>query len=531
MFLRVRTLRFLGALLFAAAIAAWWIGLDPFPLTWWNIRALFPPHLVLGIVGLGLILFPSGVVQIVTAPFGKIGEGVLKAFREANPVTPSQAQPPQEDTAQLADWVTKEYKRRDKRFALAVAAGIVSVVVVVPLFVYRYGRITRYGEAGQALSYVVQEHPLSFGASDVYRRVLSQIETSITAFGEKQTASRTMFDVLSFLYATDVTSDTLFASRLRQVYVERVEPGSLRKTDFLGDSIFVSRCNRNIEPAFACQSYLTLLAGIAASQGGNSKFLRPYIRSRQLATAAKELRGSVAATPSANYLLALSLQAMIDQHGAYAISIQNLQKWRNDSVRVRYIDEPEPQTEVTLARRAAEELDVARRSTTSNINQARYLNNSVDLRLALLVRALVEKRDMPTPDSPDRSFLEKSIGGAHGKMPSQEALGRTFMQLDAMLDSALALARVGEIFFTRGQLYSVAGELVERSMLPASALGNRNDLEFKTLRNLRMARTMGVPAELFTKDRAGILHLEWIWRHPNVQQFLVGDAVQHTTGR
>jgi hypothetical protein len=354
----------------------------------------------------------------------------------------------------------------------------------------------------------IQDNPLDFSSGDNFRHELL-IMTPVLEKSKAETSSVKLYKLLTRLYEPAPASPNEFESRLTSIYDEDIKPHVESATDLLSPSFLNGSSEKNPEPDSARAVLLTLYASVCKEQGSQGKFIAPYIQGRQLLRAAlglpvKDVR-ELAYTHNA---LGANYADTLRNYSSYADFFKTVALREKVSIALK---EEQPLSPLALARYADNEYQLAFNYASSNFSKARYLNNSADLRISLINQCHMYGINLKRQDKADQKFVDDNVdlpvqGQGNGK---PHHLLQIIQRLQQDLDRAVLLSREPKIYFTRAQLFSLAGALSEKY----KCLILRPPLKLRdaALGDLGMAASLGLSREYFDEARSVDLGLKWLW--------------------
>ena len=509
--------RLFGLLLLIVGAVVWFIGFAIIPVSFRGISMIIPLHFILIGIGGILILLPVLPFYFIASMIpGARGERFYNFLEDRFPPTRGIAPSGEKgDSVSVVGWVKKEMRHRDRRYYATLSAVILLAFVGLPLMVN--GLITRrvFNSTSLAIANMVQNHPVAFSAADDFRQQLTLGESAIQSYRGWDTATEATYRILEYLFGDEVTSDSIFYDRLTIIYAEEIDKREPNSTHYLTAEAFDWPCRSAVESLKACQSYITLLASTALVQGRDGQYFRPYVRARQLATAATTQSDTSSPVPAAYNVLGMSFLNFLMNYDEYHQVVQAISRAKSEGIVVPYFDEDVPFGKLRLALLANTAFESAIRTTPTNFTRASYLQNSVLLRIMILARSIIDGEEFDPVDEIEVRFLANITGDLDA-----QSLAATISSLDTQLQEAISLASRPEIFFTRAQLYSIAGQISALGMLDGTVWSDTTSLRPKALASMGTAYNLGLPRELFLPDRASSLRMEWLWSHSSTADFV-----------
>jgi hypothetical protein len=505
-------IRVFGVSLAIVGIVIWYLGGYSFTMKVGEVTVFLPLDVTLLVGGLlcaYLPLLPLYIAAIFIP--GRRREAFL-LWVEAHASEPSVGDSP--TAAQLASDLRDQFRHITRRyyatlFSIVILLGIM-VGLVLPMLVERYTQRQGFRLASDQLVELVQKNRLDFAARDVVRRELQLASASVAAV-ESPTATSEIHRILSALYASSVVTPSAFREASTELYDAELFPHVDRSIGLLE----LGKVNNPYQPALesdaASSTLLTLFAVLAIEQGSQGQYILPYLQARQLlGEALKRSKDEelIATTHNALGIVYSSILHSYDQYEELYGKGEVFRKRLHEE-----LEDPAPISRLQLARMAEDHYEVGARIADSNFLQARFLNNRADLRMRLITLSHIQAEIFETSSSSDEDYLRQRVqpfirdkGGF-----AEERLAEIFTGLKEDLDRALLLSREPSIFFTRAQLYSLAGELSARYEISDPFWADESKTCEGAIRDLATAASLGLGPDLFTPARAEDLLLRWVW--------------------
>jgi hypothetical protein len=405
--------------------------------------------------------------------------------------------------------------------ALVLGAGL-AFGIGLPSVIDRYVKETNFRQSSGRLVRIVHDTRLAFSSADVYRRQIEIATPHIEAFGSRETATADILAVLNRLFAEEIATPSDFQRSLSEVYEERVDSQARSATGALPPTALECPYSPSKESAATKVTLLTLLATLANEEGDQGRHLRPYIQARQLLVsgleAAKDIKEPL---PSLHNALGVSLTSILKKYSEYEALFES--EGEVTDILRQDLGGSEPLSRIDLAQAASAQYKEAADEATSRYLKARYLNNSVDLSMLLIVDVHFRRVRFSPQNSSEVHFLEESVDPPplHGDQWQPLRLPAILARLESNLREATDLAREPDFYFTRAQLYSVAGRLSQTYVFPTSRWSDPGVLYELALEDLSTALRLGMPSSLFAESRAEDFYLDWLWSQPGAQPRLL----------
>jgi hypothetical protein len=258
---------------------------------------------------------------------------------------------------------------------------------------------------------------------------------------------------------------------------------------------------------------------LAIQSGDQGRFLAPYLQARQLLNKAISECPPNVSIPAAYNARGLAYVSLILRYSDYQLLFEESNI--RDLVS-KELGETQPLSILTLARRADADFERAIATNTSTFSRARYLNNRVDLRMQLLAAIHLDGRQFQPVNEAEASVVHDNLDPPPTPAPrdwNPLNLAAILDTLDAQLTEASTLSAQPEIFFTRAQLYSIAGELNDKYALGRRWADNSGTRRH-ALRDLETATQLGLSPRLIDQQRAAEFRLGWLWKGSEIRILL-----------
>ncbi len=515
----VQVLRWAGvAVLLAGTVifmmGGWWEGVSSPAAD----QVLIPVHLFLIVVGILLFVAPqifpwaTGLVLLTVRPTW--GHKVLDSLENADYENSGQ-QENESDLGEILNTVRELKSKSNRRYFTVLGLGG-GALLVAPLVTAEIVDQRNFLRDCFRLSHLVQHERLDFDSSNVFRRALDEVRPSFRSFAVADSSSDSLFAYLDLLYGTEVVDTALFESALTEIYEERIAQNARRDLGVLLPEALAARETFLGEPPLAVATALTVQGLVALTQGDDGKFVKPYLQARQLLQAATALGEDV---PAAWNGLGQAYANMIVAHEAYSALFEDAAKPTLEKT----IGELTPQTRVALAREAVECYERSLGIDPSAFARARALNNKADIVISLLREVHENGVDLTIQTSGDREFVNLNLDAPPVPRPvdwKPSGLIAILQRLETEVSQAAILGREPDIFFTRAQLRSLAGALVEKYGLQGNPWMDPEAVRTQVIADLYAARSLGLPATYFEREEATRLGLAWAWADPAAVPYL-----------
>lgn len=511
-------IRVFGAALMVAGLYAWISRAILVEIDHWGVAVVIPLHYVLILFGFLLLLLPLLPLHLLVAILPQERTRLLRDFlARAEVVEPAiSSDAPVETTARQ---ITDAFRRANRRYYITLFMVFLFLAFVLPFLTAELFDRRAFSAQSTQLAQMVQATSIDANSQDLFRARLSELNTSVPEYSGRETATGFVRDVLLALYSTPRLSRQEFEIRVTEVYDSLTRGSTMAGSGLLSESILQFPCDRSIEPSVACAAPGTLVGILAIRQADHGRFLTPFLQARQALNTAIERTSSSAAIPAAYNARALAYVGLIHRYEDYRALFRD--PARRSELEKRF-GEQQPLSMLALARRADQDFRLALADDKVTYNRVRYLNNRADLRLHLLGLAHLDGVAFLPANAQELHFLQKTIDppDSSGAWRGQ----RLQLILDSLgldLDEAARLSNHPEVFVTKAQLLSIAGELSRQYQL-GGRWGDTTYLFRSALRNLQVASQLGIQPQYFAKERAATLRLRWLWRHPEMHEFHAG---------
>lgn len=507
-------IRTAGLVLALGGLWLWWSGDVPMNFTLGPVRVAVPAFLLLVVLGLVLLITPTFLIRVVgLAIKSERGQAIIDKI--LSELEPPKDPAPTEDSLpiEIVRWTTRGFKERDNRYFATVFVIFLFFLTVLPVgLIITYNSLA-YQDTAERFARTIQGNVVEFNSADQFRAALVEVEKATSFIRVSNSATYKSHDLASRLYNPNIESDKMFEDTLSQVYTDEIVSRAGTSRPYLLRSEMAAPCRRSVESQYACASYLTLLAGVASSQGLYGEYIEPYLRARQYALEAIAVGGRQAYLPGAYYLAGISYVAQLRLYEDYTRLFEEYQITTED---IPGITERTPESRARLAQLAMDSYERANRQTASNFNKARYHNNVVDLKLGLIHMAYIDSIDFSPKNEAEGTFIRNATGAG-----SPGDLSRILRSLDEDIENALTLSTQPEYYFTRGQLFSVTGQLVELGIIePSDDILATEEYLIRGASNLLQALDMGISPSLFDSSKIADLHLDWLFAKERASNYL-----------
>jgi hypothetical protein len=487
-------------------------GLD-LPINYKDINVSLPLHLIFILLGALFLLLPKLPLKLLSElpPVKKsksLSDYIEKLTADNEPPT---------EAAELAQYVKGFIRWNTIRFWAVLSSAtlffFLYVAVIQPGLTKQAVEANAFATESARLLRLLQDSPLDFSSADLFRHQLLTTTPLIQRPEYKDSSSFEVYRILSKLYSPGIADSSGFDNQMTLLYDEEIRPHIESDTGILKDSIFKVPYDAALEPINSRVLLLTLLAIVCNEQGGQGRFVEPYIQARQILKTAISLSHDSSEIAYTRNALGVNYAGLLRGYASY----RNLFSPNTKAGRriAETIDEIQPLAPLALARLAEAEYNLASRTSISNFARARYLNNSVDLRISLLQQSHVGGIKFEGNRKAEEDFLSENVDPPAfplqgGWRPAR--LPAILQRLRSDLDQAIRLTQDPRIYFTRAQLFALAGTLSEKYGVEPGYLCPRRDSCDLAIADLSTAASLGLSRRYFSSTLARELGLEWLWK-------------------
>lgn|GEM_PF-2125723 len=508
--LHLNLIRVFGLLLTAVSLYYWTKGGDIGTVEYHGVTVSLPLALILTVLGATFFLFPILPLTIFVALAPEALTGwARKVIQEYTLPSPADGTPVPADP--LSERLNTFIKHSNRRFWSTIIAILFFVTLIAPFLVTVQIARSSFRQHSNGLIRRLTETRFDASSADAFRRELQEAGPSLESFDS--TATHEIYTILSKLYGPAVTNTPSFERQLSALYDEKIRPHVLQSVGIIDIDTLSLPYQPSLEPIAAKITLLSLLANICNEQGNQGKYIDPYLQARQLLRIA--LTNKVRDQADLAYTHNVLGVNYADSLRCYSQYLAKLASRSDASQKIRLaLGEDQPLSPFSLARSADTHYRLAADASSNSFAKARYLNNSADLRISLLQKAHIHGEPIEGRDNAaDEQFIVQNVDPPIQNDPSWHPtrLELILKNLAEDLTTAIDLAHAPRIYFTRAQLYSLAGQLHEKYRFQAAEPWSSEErLRALATGDLQTADSLGLPRRFFDPTRANELGLSWL---------------------
>ena len=438
-------LRFFGLCLLIFGIYWFFQGGGTIPYSWNSITFQLPVQVILIAAGFFTLVLPAPFLRILSLILPKEWGEKFENFinRNLNVQDKRKIVINPDDTGEvLAEKLNQAIRASKRRFYLGLAAFVLFLLTALPILVWYLIRSydiekTELTRQSELLIEAVQNNQISLSSVDLFRRTLEQTP-KIKDLSPDHSSSRRIYDILATLYSSEITRDEGFDDALSSVYKNEI-------ADVFGSGAFdINKIRTPITETDVPESketLLTLLVIICNHEGDNGRRLPPYFYGRGILN---ELNKSRQRLPS----VAFNADGL--NYAGFLKSTKN-QLSESNSELVKSVFSGTFPTKLRFANNALSTFEEMNKLDKSTLTRARYLNNSVDVHVALLYILRVDKETFLSFDTSSEEKLYNTLKSLN--------LTDVLKDMYRRLDDANYSSTNKVIPFTKAQLYSLEGQI------------------------------------------------------------------------
>ena len=394
----------------------------------------------------------------------------------------------------LADKLNKAILDSKRRFY----AIVIIVLIIAPALIFYFIKLNEYKKdslirQSDALVQALETNRLSFSSADRFREVLKDTGELKRS---PQSSSGRIYNILEQLYGEEVKDEGLFQTRLSSIYIKEIK-GLLDSNEL--DFKQVKPPLSDTDSKDAKDAWYVLLAIICNIEGRNGVLMEPYLYGR---IALNE----IVVKPSLFYHV-----SGWNYGGLFKSSLTH--KIETDTKLVKVAFPNGFSNKWSLAARAIRDYKDYIRQDSSQLALVRYLNNVVEIHLALIYSLRVQGDDFQ-PETDQEIEIHRI---------KTENLDELFKRLHTQLAKTRNFLSDSAIDTTAAQLYSVEGEVNEKEQTAHSKDPKWNEEQRKkAIERIEHAYNPESEAskETFRFENREASLLTWLWQDDKTKRKL-----------
>jgi hypothetical protein len=499
--LHLNLLRLFGLIVTAVSLYLWSKGSPTATVDYHGITVALPVYVLFFLLGVIFFIFPilPLTVFVALAPDSLTGWARRTIEEYTLPNSGLQSAHAQDV---LANKLDEFIKHSNRRFWVTIISIILFITLIAPYLVTVQIARSSFRTHSNNLLHSLSDTRFDVSSADYFHRQLQDAAPALESFGP--TSTNEVYQILNQLYSPSVTSASEFEKRLTSVYDAKIRPYVLDDIGIIDLDRLPLPYEPSLESSYAKVTLLTLLANICNEQGNQGRYLDPYLQARQLLKAALAI--NTKDPHDTAYTHNVFGVNYADSLRCYSLYSEKLKLNSVGTGKIKEaLGETQPLAPLSMVRLADDHYRKAAAASSNNFAKARYLNNSADLRIWLLRQIHLQGAKIYGDGTTDEQFLIQNVDppapGDSSWHPTR--LSSILQALANDLGEAIDLAHAPRIYFTRAQLYALAGDLYGRyKFVNVPPWSEAQNLRALGVQDLQTAASLGLPARFLETSRS-----------------------------